>query len=79
MIQPRATGKPNTPYTAYGAGHHAVQRARSGQPGSYRGKRQDSHRFSWSFPSGEAVAVLIADSNTDPFSVARKLVAALGT
>jgi hypothetical protein len=27
----------------------------------------------------EAVAVLIADSNTGPFSVARKLVAALGT
>lgn len=82
MTQPLATdtGKPNTPYTAYGLGTMQFGEQLGPDSLGHTGLLPGFSSVLAVVPERhEAVAVLIADSNTDPFSVARKLVAALGT
>jgi D-alanyl-D-alanine carboxypeptidase len=82
MTQPLATdtGKPNTPYTAYGLGTMQFGEQLGPDSLGHTGLLLGFSSVLAVVPERhEAVAVLIADSTTDPFSVARKLVAALGT
>jgi D-alanyl-D-alanine carboxypeptidase len=79
MTQPLAT-QPNTPYTAYGLGTMQFSEALGPDSLGHTGQAPGFSSLLVVVPERrEAVAVLIADSNTGPFSVARKLVAALGT
>lgn len=82
MTQPLATntGKPNTPYTAYGLGTMQFGEQLGPDSLGHTGLLPGFSSVLAVVPERhEAVAVLIADSSTNPFSVARKLVAALGT
>ena len=82
MTQPLATdtGKPNTPYTAYGLGTMQFGEQLGPDSLGHTGLLPGFSSVLAVVPERhEAVAVLIADSSTNPFSVARKLIAALGT
>ena len=82
MTQPLATdtGKPNTPYTAYGLGTMQFGEQLGPDSLGHTGLLPGFSSVLAVVPERhEAVAVLIADSNTNSFSVARKLIAALGT
>ncbi len=81
MTQPLATdtGKPNTPYTAYGLGTMQFGEQLGPDSLGHTGLLPGFSSVLAVVPERhEAVAVLIADSNTNSFSVARKLIAALG-
>jgi D-alanyl-D-alanine carboxypeptidase len=79
MTQPLAT-QPNTPYAAYGLGTMQFSEALGPDSLGHTGQAPGFSSLLVVVPERrEAVAVLITDSNTGPFSVARKLVAALGT